>query len=194
MNVDSLVFTKHAKERYAERIMHRDNIRDVNAFISEHSDKIERDIINMIQNGDELFTGKPSFNNPKQHNCIYIMNGFWIVVIDAADNKVITLYKIELGAGEDIDKAFRDRLLDKINYAKAKSAEVKSQIDEEMDNYKRIISDNADMISDLRKQIKNLEAINEAYSSTIEAANKRKAMTEDIIKNYVATLVGRKTF
>ena len=194
MNVDNLVFTKHAKERYAERIMHRDNIRDINAFISEHSEKIEKDILNMIQYGEELYVGKPSFNNPKQHNCIYVLNDLWVVVIDAYDSKVITLYKIDLGAGEDFDVAFKSRLLDKINAAKLVANETKAKIDEESAQYTAIIKDNTEMIAELRKKIKNLELINEAYSSTIDAANKRKLNAEDDVKTYVATLVGRKIF
>ena len=68
------------------------------------------------------------------------------------------------------------------------------QIDTEAAVYKKIISDNMDTISDLRRQIKNLEAINEAYSSTLDAASKRKAMADDTVKKYVATLVGRTSF
>ena len=194
MNIEGLTFTKHARERYAERIMGRDNARDINSFVAEHSEKIEQDIRKMVEFGDELYTGKPSFNNPKQHNCVYIIKDFWIVVIDAFDNKVITLYRIDLGAGEDIDKAFRDRLLEKINYAKEVAAETKMQIDTESVAYKKIISDNIDVISDLRRQIKNLESINEAYSSTLDAATKRKTMADDTVKRYVATLVGRTSF
>lgn len=194
MNVEGITFTKHARERYAERIMGRDNARDINTFVSEHSEKIEQDICKMIEFGDELYVGKPSFNNPKNHSCVYIIKDFWIIVIDSFDNKVITLYKIDLGAGEDIDKAFRDRLLEKINYAKDVAAETKMQIDTEAAVYKKIISDNMDTISDLRRQIKNLEAINEAYSSTLDAASKRKAMADDTVKKYVATLVGRTSF
>ena len=194
MNIETLAFTKHAKERYAERIMGKDNARDINVFVTEHTEKIEKDITKMIESGEELYIGKPSFNNPKQHNCIYVIKDFWIIVIDATDNKVVTLYEIDLGAGDDIDKAFRDRLLDRIHSAKEVVENTKSQIDEEMKSYKAIISDNMDMISDLRRQIKNLEAINEGYQEAIDAATKRKAMAEDTVKRYVATLVGRKTF
>ena len=194
LNIEGLSFTKHARERYAERIMHRDNARDINVFVAENTEKIEKDIKNMIQYGEEIFTGKPSFNNPKQHNCIYILNDLWVVVVDAFDNKVITLYRIDLGAGEDFDVAFKRRLMDKITEAKTIAEAAKTQIDTETSQYMTIIKDNSEMIAEFKKKIKNLESINEAYSSTIEAANKRKAMAEDDVKNYVATLVGRKTF
>ena len=194
MNVNGLTFTKHARERYAERIMGKENARDINVFVAEYNEKIEKDITKMIETGEELFTGKPSFNNPKQHNCTYIINGFWIIVVDALDNKVVTLYEIDLGAGDDIDRAFRDRLLDKIHAAKEVVESTKVEIDNEIKTYKTIISDNMDLISELRKQIKNLESVNDGYQGTINAATKRKAMAEDTVKRYVATLVGRKTF
>lgn len=65
---------------------------------------------------------------------------------------------------------------------------------EKWPHIKKIINDNTDMIADLRKQIKNLEAINEAYEGTIDATTKRKAMAEDTVKKHVASLVGRKMF
>lgn len=85
-------------------------------------------------------------------------------------------------------------MLDKIHTAKEVVESTKAEIDNEIKTYKTIISDNMDMISELRKQIKNLESVNDGYQGTIDAATKRKAMTEDTVKRYVATLVGRKTF
>lgn len=50
------------------------------------------------------------------------------------------------------------------------------------------------MINSLRQKIKNLEEVNESYSSVLTAANQRKAMAEDEIKDLVAILVGRTCF
>lgn len=132
-----LSYTKHARERYAERIMGRDNTRDINAYVAENSDKIDKDIAKLILYGEEIFTGKPSFNNPKQHNCTYVLNDFWVIVIDTQDDKVVTLYRIDLGAGEDIDKVFRDKLLQYINEAKAVAEKTRLEIDGEMATYKK---------------------------------------------------------
>lgn len=193
-NIDKLTLTKHAKERYAERIMKKDNSHDVNLFIVENEAKIEEDIKLMIQYGEEIFTGKPSVNNPKQHNCVYIINGLWIVVVDQNEKKIVTLYRINLGVGLDFDQEFKDRLMTQIHEAKTRAAETASKIESESAEYRKIISDNSAMINSLRQKIKNLEEVNESYSSVLTAANQRKAMAEDEIKDFVAILVGRTCF
>lgn len=194
MNVDGIIISKHAYERYAERIMNKENSRDVNIFIQKNSEKIESDIKNMIRYGQEIYTGKPHTTIGKQHNCTYIINGLWIIVIDSADLKVVTLYKIDLGAGEDIDVQFRDRLVSQIEDAKADIANEIECINVEMTQYQSIIDDNIAQINEYRQMIKNLESINEAYSSTISAATKRKGMAEEKIKTLVAALVGKTNF
>lgn len=194
MNIDGIIISKHAYERYAERIMNRENVRDINIFIQKNSEKIETDIKDMIRYGAEIYRGRPHNGNTKQNDCIYMLNGLWIVIIDMHDLKVITLYKIDLGAGKDIDEAFRDSLVAKIAAAKEEVNEEIININNETSTYQQIIDDNNLLINEYKQNIKNLESINEAYSSTIIAANKRKAIAEDKVRSLVSSLVSKTGF
>ena len=51
----SITISKHAKERYAERIMDRDNKTDVAVFLRDHDDKIQNDIEKMLEYGTLLY-------------------------------------------------------------------------------------------------------------------------------------------
>jgi len=194
MNIDGIIISKHAYERYAERIMSKDNARDINVFIQKNSEKIENDIKEMIRYGTEIYSGKPHTGNAKQNDCTYILNGLWIVIVDSHDLKVITLYKIDLGAGKAVDEAFRDSLVAQIAEAKANVRDEISLINGEAAQYQHIIDDNILLINEYKQKIKSLESINEAYSSTIAAANKRKVIAEDKVKSLVSSLVGRTGF
>ena len=50
--------TKHAMQRYAERIMEKEDTTDVLVFIEQHKEKIEEDISKMIEYGELIYTGK----------------------------------------------------------------------------------------------------------------------------------------
>ena len=41
--------TEHAKQRYAERIMDRDNKIDIAVYINQNEEKIRQDILKMIK-------------------------------------------------------------------------------------------------------------------------------------------------
>lgn len=47
----------HAKKRYTERIIGKDDQIEVNRFITENKDKIKTDINKMIQYGNMIYAG-----------------------------------------------------------------------------------------------------------------------------------------
>lgn len=49
--------SNHAKERYAQRIMSRDNITDIRKFVCDHDSDIEKWINEMIEHGESIYTG-----------------------------------------------------------------------------------------------------------------------------------------
>ena len=60
--------SKHARERYAERIMEKDSAYDINKFIVDNEDKIVVDINKMIQYGTLIHCGKMYAKDGKQLN------------------------------------------------------------------------------------------------------------------------------
>ena len=92
--------SKHAEERYAERIMERDTKGDIAVFINEHKEKISTDINKMIEFGKKIYSGKSPQLSQKNNNKPYIvdiyLNGYWVIIVGKENNTVITLYNIDL--------------------------------------------------------------------------------------------------
>lgn len=86
--------TDHAKERYVERIMNAEKV-DIPRMVDQYNDKIYDDITKMVKFGDLVYTGINPAQKHRKNNTlvnIYLCNN-WIVILDVAENLVITLYE-----------------------------------------------------------------------------------------------------
>ena len=115
--LDNIKISAHAQERYAERIMDRNEKSDVVVFIAQHKQKIKEDIFKMIEYGTLLYSGKPVTDFNRQPVDIFL-NGTWVVIVDIAKCNVITLYSIDLGLGNDFNQEYISKLMQKLNVAK----------------------------------------------------------------------------
>lgn len=194
--------TKHAQERYAERIMEKDSALDINTFIVNHEDKIKTDIEKMIEFGEVLFEGK-SLSEYNKKNTRFILCGTWIVIVDpvsygegkaAVDGTVITLYKRDLGLGEDFNKEYIQKLHAKYDEAKSRFDDVAFSIEQKREEYQNLIDTGNDEITEYRKQIKSIEEQNKAYQTLISEANNETSRAEKEVREILGSMVGRRTY
>ena len=89
----------HAKQRYAERIMGKEDI-DINRFVTLNEDKIKTDINKLISYGDLIYTGKQNKGNVVD---VYIKD-CWVIIADNKAKNVITIFKIDLGLDDEFNK------------------------------------------------------------------------------------------
>lgn len=152
--------SNHAKERYAQRIMSRDNITDIRKFVSDHDTDIEKWINEMIEHGESIYTGSLLKNNYVE----VFMNGYWVIVTGPTKKIVVTLYKIDFG-DDEFNELFVKKMREKIDqsHKDIEAAEISSS--ELVNSYQDVIDQNNEDISYMKKQIRNLEEINEAYET-----------------------------
>ena len=193
LGLEQLKVSQHAKERYAERIMDKDNKIDVNVFITNNEGKIKSDISKMIEYGQLLFSGKPVDMYNRQAVEVYL-NGTWVVIIDRKKMNVITLYSIDLGLGSDFNQEYINKLLGKLNIAKENFAEIQKNIDEQSDTYKNLVTENEIIIAEYKKIIKSLEQQNEGYKDVINNLLVNMTIAEKEIRDTVAVMIGKKVF
>ena len=79
--LETLKVSNHAKERYSERIMDKDNKADMLVFIQKNEQKIKEDIFKMITYGEILYSGKPTVDYNKQPVDIFLKDT-WVVIVD----------------------------------------------------------------------------------------------------------------
>lgn len=185
-----VALTNHVKERYAERIMDRDNKVEVASFIATNKDKIQTDIEKMIQYGTIIFEGTQL--DGKQVK-VY-RNDTWVLIVDRNSNTVITLYRIDLGAGLEFDRAYVEKMVGVIRELQENEESIAFETQAETSDYKDIIEDLDKQIAGYRKAIKELEKLACGYRDTIQASSARVSAAHMETASVVNKLLSKKHF
>lgn len=194
MNETTYTISKHAKERYAARILNKDNNNEIQSFIVQNEDKMLTDITKMITYGELIFSGKQSTRDNKSNTVHVYLNGCWIVLVDAFTDNVITLYKVDLGCGDDFNTEYVTRMLEQINKAKDEVSSVQLKNINETNMYREMIEQNISQINEYKKFIKNLEALNDSYKQIIDNNTVHISQANKEVAQLVNKLIGKKEF
>ena len=186
--------SKHAKERYAERIMEKDSTVEIKTFIAQNEDKIVNDINKMIQYGDLIYSGKQTQKDGRKYDVEVYLKGSWVILADVKSKNVITLYKIDLCLGDEFNKEYINKMLEKFNIAKHNYDLISEQLSIENKNYEEIINDNISTINKYKTFIKNLEELNDGYNIIIKESNVKISMAEIEMLDVLNKLIGKKEF
>ena len=187
-----LEISKHAKERYVQRIMEYSDKTEIVQFQSDHDDKINKDINKMVEFGDLLYSGK-SLKDPNALCNIYLKDT-WVIIVDTNKNLVVTLYKVDLKVDEEFTKKYISKLVTKLNKEKKNYAKVEAQVDKDIKEYREIIKENENVINDYKKTIKSLEEQNNNYRDLITTLTTNKKVADDKVREVLMILTGNKTW
>lgn len=186
--------SKHAKERYTERIMEKATANEINTFLIQNEDKIIGDINKMIQYGQLIYTGKQTQKDGRTYNVEVYINGLWVVITDVKSKNVITLYKIDLGVDEEFNQEYVKRMMDKFNAAKENFEIVTLEVNKENDSYKTMTDQNVALINEYKSYIKNLEELNAGYKTIIDNNAVKVRMADREVADVLNKLIGKKEF
>lgn len=192
-NKNTYIITNHVAQRYSERIMDKEGV-DINRFATLNEDKIKTDINKMIEYGDLIYSGKQSHKDGKGKVVDVYLKDCWVIFVDGKDRVVITLYKIDLGLGDEFNKIYVSKMLEKINANKEVLESVQQQVQEENNTYKELIDDAEIQIKEYKTMIKNLEELCEGYKLIINNNNVKIAQANKDVADVVNTLVNKKEF
>lgn len=190
----NIKLTQHAEERYAERIMNRNDRIEVTTFIAQNKEKIRTDILKMIEFGTLLYSGKPTSDIYNRQAVDIYLNGTWVVILDKSAQKVVTLYSIDLGVGPELNETYINRLEEKLSEAKARKEEVAAATKEEIETYRTMIAENEALVQEYRKNIKNLEALIDSYRDVLQNLQVKTEIADKEVRTVVATFIGKKIF
>ena len=184
----------HCKQRYAERIMDKDTANDVNRFIAENEEKIKTDIGKMITYGELIFTGRKSQTDMKGGLLNVYVKDCWVILVDDVAGVVVTLYKIDLGLGDEFNKMYVGKMLEKIREKRAELDDAQMSVAAESSTYKQLIVDAEDQIKEYKAMIKNLENLCDGYKTVINNNKVRVTKANRELADVVNQLVGKKEF
>lgn len=192
-NLTNLKISTHAKERYAQRIMDKDDRSDVAVFIAQHEQKIKEDIVKMIQYGTLLFSGKSNHEYNRQPVDIFL-NGTWVIIVDIAKYNVITLYSIDLGLGNEFNQEYIKKLLAKLTTAQEAFDTVNLSIQTQKTTYSSLIEENEKQINEYKQIVNALQKQNQSYTNVIDSLEADRIIAEKEIRDIIAVMIGKKVF
>ena len=192
-NLITYNISNHAKQRYAERIMGKENS-DVNHFAALNEDKIKTDINKLINYGTLIYQGKQSQKDGKGNIVDVYLKDCWVIIADSRIKNVITLYKIDLGLDEEFNKAYVSKMVEKLNANKEVLESVQQQVQEESNTYREMIAAAEVQIKEYRGMIKNLEELCVAYKTVIDNNCVKVAQANKDVVDVLNTLIGKKEF
>ena len=190
----SYKISKHAQTRYAERILNKDNANDINRFIVENEEKIKIDINKMTTFGECIFIGKQSQKDGKGNVVNVFLKDCWIVLVDVKAEVVITLYKIDLGCGDEFNLQYISKMIEKLNQCKENLASTQLEVEAESITYKDLINDAQAQIFEYKSMIKNLEEMCNGYQTIIDNNRVKVSQANMEVVDVLNTLIGRKEF
>jgi len=158
LNIDDLKISNHAKERYAERILDKDDKNEINKFIVNNEEKIFTDISKMIEYGELIYSGSPINKKAINANiCDIYMRHNWVVIVDHNKSIVITLFNVDLGLDNQFNLDYCQKMKEKLNKQRA-----------EYNNYKQ---SNADKLDDINNKITEYHELIKYHKSELAKIN-----------------------
>lgn len=186
--------SKHCKERYAERILGKEDNNEIQRFIVENEEKIKTDLNKMVQYGDCIFIGKQSQKDGKGNVLNVYIKDTWCLLVDIKSEVIVTVYKIDLGCGDEFNLQYIDKMMEKLNKNKVKLDDAKSAVEEESNMYRNMISEAEEQINNYKSMIKNLENLCDAYKTVIDNNTVKVSQANREVAEVVNQLIGRKEF
>lgn len=159
--------TNHGLKRYAERFKNVPR-EDLERDIIVNKDLYVEELNKMFSFSTLLYTGK--FNEVNENTNYYMVDNI-ILVVDLANTKIITLYRIEFGFGREADKSVLEVLLKELDEAETEYVNAMDVTKEQRDevDYK-ILSIEEDIAS-------TLELLNTLKFSLAEVKGLKQSVT-----------------
>ena len=186
--------SQHCEQRYAERLLGKDNKNDINKFIIENKDKINTDINKMISYGECIFIGKQSQKDGKGKVLNVYLKDTYVILVDVSSGVIVTLYKIDLGLDDEFNKTYISKMLEKLDGCKEIYEGVQKQVQEETSMYREMIANAEAQIKEYRTMIKNLEELCVGYKTIIDNNNVKIVQANRDVVEVLNTLIGKKEF
>lgn len=188
--MEEIEFTQHVLERYVERAMGKAG-NEIKQFLAQNEQMVKDQILKLYQYSEPFWEGKN-----KEHNYTYfrINKNGWLIVVDKNKTKLVTLYKIDLGLGEEFNKEYIKAMIKNVN-------KLNNQIESNKNSYLEIKEKNDEIIEELKAQNNLLQSQIKTNLDTIELLEKQKEVelqsvsTKELeLKVKIEKFVGAKMF
>lgn len=195
MELTNYKISNHACERYAQRLLNKEDTNSVNKFIIENKEKIKTDLNKMISFGELLYIGKQSQKDGKGNVLNVYLKDIWIILVDVKAEVVVTIFRIDLGCDdEDFNLQYISKKKSMLDEKKKQLEEIQMEVAKESKMYKEMIEENCSQINEYKTMIKNMEGLNAGYQSVIDCNTVKISQANREVAEVLNSLIGKREF
>lgn len=163
-NFEKISISNHCKQRYVQRIKGIADQKEVKRYMITEDEEIVENVRKMLQYGSVIYEGK-NFALHDSNIVKIVLNGTWIVFVSKETNTAITMYKIDLGLGEELNKSYVQAFLDQLKVIDDSYGETEDNI--------------AESTADIDVEIEKCDEKIEEYKGMMKQFEDRKSGLEE---------------
>ena len=174
---NKIIITTHCYQRYHERVRQSDEPL-LDSFKSKYAEEIEK----LFLSCEKIYSG--IIGHSTKPVDVYVNKFGWVFIV-GTDNTLITLYKIDLGLGDDFNKEFVKLSLEKIDAQKTEIDELETETKNQKTELNEKISANENKIKELNNLIADLKNENDTYKSLIRVLDNKLYRSKCELRNTI---------
>lgn len=184
-------FTKHVLERYVERTKGYTDQLEIKQYLVTHEEVVKERIMKLFESSDLMYTGKlREFNSAE----IYINKNGWVFPLDKKNNKLITVYKVDLHLGEEFNSEYTSRMMTAILAIKNEFESMQFDIMEQTEEIKKSNEELKTKIALHKNIIRTLEEEQKNNNDRITINNKKLGDKENELQMKLEDFICKKIF
>ena len=158
--------TRHVKQRYCERILHIAQS-EVKPYMVQNDERITADITKMLEYAILFWTGQIF----EYATTEYWLNGDVVMLVSTDSAKsLITLFRVNFGFPEDVNKSTLKGLIAEKNKAEKKRNKAEQTVEQRTTPIRNELMDVEEQLGHLKAQIEALETRKDALERELSTA------------------------
>ena len=181
-----LNITKHAEQRYAERIMQYDSKAKVEQYVAANHDVIRESLTKLLDSAEEIYTGSKG----DKGELTVLITDRWALIVNKKKNNLVTLFKVQAVADDEDD--FNDLYFaHMIGNIRARIREYETLTRETEDEITERVEA---QIKDHEQEIERLTRLRDSYQTIVDSLRDDVDSADMRVKHAVEDLVKAKVF
>lgn len=182
--------TKHALERWAERILNVDKSQ-IAMYVNTNRDQLIEHINETFKYSEFIYKGQLGTDNITRH---FYIQGDIVFLTNTDNTAIITVYKVDLGFTPELNSHVRKGLIEEVHKLVAQKEELDFEVLQQVENKQHEISTIDDNIVILQRQIDELKLQKKVLNDELKAINSKSNYINQELSKFVLMLVNSKEY
>ena len=124
---------------------------------------------------------------------VYLKNT-WCLLVDKPSKVIVTVYRIDLGCGEDFNIQYINKMMEKLNESEDKLLSINIEVEAESAMYREMIAQSKSQINEYKSMIKQMEELCNGYQTIIDNNIVKVSQANREVAEIINTLISKREF